>query len=162
QSHLWAERYDREIQDVFAVQDEVTRAIVATLMGRITTAAAEQSRRKPTKDWVAYDYFLQGRNYDYIYDVEHAIDCFRLRTELDPDYVHAHAWLASQLCLRYLLDGQSTTVDEAAEHAHRAITLDENDVYAHDSMGWVALRRRQFALAGRHFDRAVSLNPNDV
>jgi TolB-like protein/class 3 adenylate cyclase len=162
QSHLWAERYDRDIQDIFAVQDEVTRAIVATLRGRLVATGAELSRRKPTKDWVAYDYFLQGRDCDYHYDVRRSIDFFRRATELDPDYVHAHAWLATHLCMRYLLDDRLETVEEAAVHAQRALTLDENDAYAHDSMGWVALRRGQFDVAGQHFDRAVNLNPHDV
>jgi TolB-like protein len=65
QSHVWAERYDRDIQDIFAVQDQVTRAIVATLGGRIVASGAEQSRCKPTKNWVAHDYYLQGRNRDH-------------------------------------------------------------------------------------------------
>jgi len=162
QSHLWAERFDRDIRDVFAVQDEVTRAIVATLRGRIVASGAEQTRRKPTKDWIAYDYFLQGRDCDYRYDLKQAIDFFRRATELDRDYVHAHAWLATNLCIRYLLDERPETIEEAAVHAQRALTLDENDALAHDSIGWVALRRRQFDLAGQHFDRAVGLNPNDI
>jgi adenylate cyclase len=162
QSHLWAERFDRDIRDIFAVQDEVTRAIVTTLRGRIVASGVEQSRRKPTKDWVAYDFFLQGRDCDYRYDLQQSIEFFRRATELDRDYVHAHAWLATNLCVRYLLDEQPETVEEAAVHAQRALTLDENDALAHDSMGWVALRRRQFDLAGQHFDRAIGLNPNDI
>jgi TolB-like protein len=104
QSHLWAERYDRDIRDIFAVQDEVARAIAATLEGRILASGAEQVRRKPTKDWVAYDYFLQGRDADYRYDVTGSIASFERAVELDPEYVHAHAWLATHLCLRYILD----------------------------------------------------------
>lgn len=162
QSHLWAERFDRDIRDIFAVQDEVTRAIVATLRGRIFASGVEQSRRKPTKDWVAYDYFLQGRDSDYRYDLDQSIHFFRRATELDPDYVHAHAWLATNLCIRYLLDERSETIEEAALHTQRALELDENDALAHDGAGWVALRRKQFDLAEQHFQRAVSLNPNDV
>ena len=59
-TQIWAERYDRENRDIFAVQDEVTAAVVATLEGRIAASGAEHARRKPTSDWVAYDYFLQG------------------------------------------------------------------------------------------------------
>jgi TolB-like protein/class 3 adenylate cyclase len=162
QSHLWAERYDRDIKDIFAVQDEVTRAIVATLGGRIVASGAAEARRRPTTDWAAYDYFLQGRDCDYHYDVKQGIDFFMRALELDPDYVQAHAWLAAQLCLHYLLDDRSETIEEAAVHAQRALGLDENDAYAQNSMGWVALRRRQFDLAGQHFERAVGLNPNNV
>ncbi|QIG46561.1 adenylate/guanylate cyclase domain-containing protein [Nordella sp. HKS 07] len=162
QSHLWAERYDRNIQDIFTVQDEVTRAIVATLLGRLLTIGAEYSRHKPTKDWVAYDYFLQGRNCDYHYDLKQSVELFRRATELDPDFAQAHAWLASQLCFRYLLDESPETIEEAAVHAQRALALNENDAYAHNSMGWAALRRREFDLAGQHFDQAVNLSPHDV
>jgi TolB-like protein/class 3 adenylate cyclase len=162
QSHLWAERYDRDIEQIFAVQDEVTRAIVATLEGRIAATGAEQARRKPTTDWVAYNYFLQGRDYDYRYEINQAISFFTRAAELDPDYVQAHACLAAQLCFRYLLDERSETLDQAATHAQRAVTLDANDAYAHNSMGWVALRRRHFDLAGYHFDRSVNLNPHEV
>jgi adenylate cyclase len=162
QGHLWAERYDRDIQDIFAVQDEVTRAIVTTLGGRIVVSGAEQTRRKPTKDWVAYDYFLQGRVSDYHYDINHTIDSLRRATELDPDYTQAHAWLATYLCMRYLVDERPKTVEEAAVHARKALILDENDAYAHDGMGWVALRQKQFDLAGQHFERATGLNPHDV
>jgi TolB-like protein len=162
QSHLWAERYDRSIRDIFAVQDEVTRAIVVSLGGRIVISGAEQSRRKPTKDWVAYDYFLQGRDRDYRYEIEQSIESFRRATEIDPGYTRAHAWLATELCMRYLVDEQPETVEEASVHAERALMLDENDAYAHDSMGWIAMRRGHLDLAGHHFSRAVGLLPNDV
>jgi tetratricopeptide (TPR) repeat protein len=162
QSHLWAERYDRDIQDIFAVQDEVTRAIVETLEGRIAASGAEQSRHKPTTDWVAYDYFLRGRDCCYRYEVAQAADFFLRATELDPGYVDAHAWLATDLCFCYLLDERSETLNEAAAHAQRALALEENDAWSQNCMGWVALLRRQFDLAGQHFDRAVGLNPNDV
>ena len=90
------------------------------------------------------------------------MDHFARAAELDPNYVHAHAWLAIELCIRYMLDEQEQTVDEAAVHARKALALDENDAYAHDAMGWVALRRRQFDLAGEHYQRACRLNPNDI
>jgi TolB-like protein len=61
QSHIWAERYEPVANDIFAVQDEIARAVASTLEGRIAASGAEHTRRKPTKDWAAYDYFLQGR-----------------------------------------------------------------------------------------------------
>src|SRR5262245_46038962 len=60
-NQVWAERYDRENHDIFAVQDEVSSAVVGTLEGRIAASGAEQARRKPPSDWVAYDFVLQGR-----------------------------------------------------------------------------------------------------
>ena len=124
-------------------------------------SGAEQARGKPTAHWVAYDYFLQGRHFDHRYDLEQSITLFARAAELDPNYVDAHAWLGGQLCLRYLLDDRLETLEEAASHAQRALALDENDARAQGAMGWVALRRRQYELAGRHFHRSTSLNPHD-
>jgi adenylate cyclase len=162
QAHIWAERYDREIEDVFAVQDELTCTVAATLVGRVTASDVERARRKPTKEWAAYDYFLRGRECDYRYDVVEAVANFERAITLDPDYVHAHAWLANELCVRYFFDDRPETLDEAAAHARKAVALDENDPYAHSSMAVVALRQRQFERAGQHLKRATDLNPNDV
>jgi adenylate cyclase len=162
QAHIWAERYDRGIEDIFAVQDELTRTVAATLVGRVTASGAEQARRKPTKDWVAYDYFLQGRECDYRYEVLEAVANFARAVELDPGYVHAHAWLAIMMSMQYVIDERSETLDDASAHARTALALAENDAYAHDAMGYVALRRHQWDLAGQHFERAVALNPNDA
>jgi TolB-like protein/Tfp pilus assembly protein PilF len=162
QSHLWAERYDREMRDIFAVQDEVTHAVAATLEGRIAASGAEHARRRPTRDWVAYDYFLQGRECVNDYRLEKADSFFARAIELDPDYVHAHAWRAIALGIKYLIDEQQETLDEASASARRALALDENDAWSHSAMGIVALRQQQLDLAGQHFDRAFTLNPNDI
>jgi TolB-like protein/Tfp pilus assembly protein PilF len=161
QDHIWADRYDRSIEDIFAVQDELTRTIAATLIGRVIASGAERATQKPPPRWVAYDYFLRGRECDRRYDVPEAVSCFARAVELDPDYVHAHAWLATELCQLYWLEGRDC-LDEAEAHAQRALALDENDAFAQGAMGWVALRRRQFAVAGEHFARAADHNPNDI
>jgi TolB-like protein/Tfp pilus assembly protein PilF len=161
-THLWAERYDRQADEIFAVQDEVTRAVVATLEGRIAAIGAQLTRKKPTADWKAYDYFLQGRELAYRYQKEEAEPLFMRAIELDPGYVHAHAWRALALCIKYLIDGQQQTINAALSSAKRAMELDENDAWANQAMGFVSLRRHEFDLAGHYFDRAVSLNPNDV
>jgi TolB-like protein/DNA-binding SARP family transcriptional activator len=162
QTHLWAERYDREIQDIFAVQDEVTRAVASTLEGRIAASGANHARRKPAKDWVAYDYFLQGRECAYRYQEVEADPFFARAIELDPGYVHAHAWRALALNVKYLLDERQETLDAAFACAQTALALDDNDAWAHQAMGHVATRRREFDLAGQHFDRAIGLIPNDT
>ena len=161
-AHLWAERYDRDIQDIFAVQDEVTRTVVATVEGRVAASGAEHARRKPTRDWVAYDYFLKGREHVNRYQDTEAEPFLARAIELDPDYVHAHAWRAVALSSRYLLDDRKETLDAAFASAQRALALDENDAWAHRAMGCVALRRHQLDIAGLHYDRAIGLNPNDV
>jgi adenylate cyclase len=162
QSHLWAERYDRDIQDIFAVQDEVARIVVAMVEGRVAASAAEHARRKPTRDWAAYDYLLQARECINRYQPVEAQPFLVRAIELDPGYVQAHALMAMALADKYLLDEQQETLGAALASAQRALTLDENDAAAHHAMGLVAIRLGEFSVAGQHFDRAISLNPNDV
>ena len=162
ESHVWADRFEREQQDVFALQDEIARTIAATLGGRVAARGLERSRGRPTADWAAYDYFLQGRDRTNQYKMAEAESLFARAIELDPDYVHAHAWRAIALTAKYVMDRRSETIDEALACAQRALALDENDAWSQQAMGYVSLRRCQHELAGIHFDRAINLNPNDV
>ena len=103
-NHVWAERYDRECHDIFAVQDEVVAAIVTTLEGRMVAAAALQVRKRPTSSWTAYDFFLQGRELADANMEKEAVPLFSRATAIDPDFAHAHAWLAIALLGRYWFD----------------------------------------------------------
>src|SRR5258706_2031550 len=162
QSHAWAERYYCEIKDIFAVQDEVTRTIVGSLEGSVAASGAELARRKPANDWVAYDFVLQGRECLNRYQIAEAEPLFARAIELDPGYVAGHAGRAMALADLYLFDERPETLDAAADSAKKALALGENDPWAHRAMGFVALRQFHLELAGMHFDRALSLNPNDV
>ena len=161
-TQVWAERYDRESSDIFAVQDEVTAAIVATLEGRVAASEAEHARRKPPADWVAYDYLLKGRECSYRYQKFEAEPYFARAAELDPAFAQAHAWWAIALGVRYLHDERKETLDAALASARRALALDENDARSHHAMAYVALRRCEYDLAGHHHARALALNPNDA
>jgi adenylate cyclase len=159
---LWAERYDRELADVFLLQDEVARTIATTLEGRVAASGAEALARKPTADWQAYDCVLQGRALDARFDHVAAEAVFARAAELDPGYAHAHAWRALALVVLY---GQQPRAEllVAAEHAaQRALILADHDARTHQAIGYVALFRRRFDLAAIHYDRASALNPNDV
>ena len=93
--HVWAERYDRELSDIFAVQDEVVSAIVGTLPGRVEAAAHERAQRNPTKDMRAYEYVLAAKVLHHRSRREDNVEAQRLiekAIELDPKYAHAHAW----------------------------------------------------------------------
>ena len=161
-SHLWAERYDRTIEDVFAVQDEVVQTIVSTLEGRLAATGAAQARGKPTTSWVAYDYFLRGRELSNRYRISEADDFLARAIDLDPGYVHAYAWRASTLVVKYWYDLKPETLRHAAACAEKALSLDDSDAWCHQAMGFVSLHSNKLALAGMHFERAMSLNPNDV
>jgi tetratricopeptide (TPR) repeat protein len=162
ETHLWAEHYDRDMRDVFAVQDEVARTIATTLEGRIAANGVEQIKRKPTKDWRAYDYFLRGRDRDAHFDHIGAEFFYARAAELDPNYIEAHAFQAIALTVQYWLTQRSETLRRAEACAKMALSLDDHNAWSHEAMGYVAQNQRKFDLADMHYDRAVSLNPNDV
>jgi len=87
---------------------------------------------------------------------------FARAVALDAAYVHAHAWRSITLTGKYVLEGQPETIEQALACAQRALELDDSDAWSHQAMGYVRLWGRQLDLAGVHFDRAISLNPNDV
>ena len=95
--HVWAERYDRELEDIFAIQDEMTCAIVATLPGRVEAATHERAKRKPTDNMAAYECVLAAKVLHHRSNPEDNAEAQRLLDRalaLDPNYAHAHAWKA--------------------------------------------------------------------
>src|SRR6478752_6814035 len=93
--HIWAERYDRELEDIFAIQDEMTRAIVATLPGRVEAATHDRAKRKPTDNMAAYECVLTAKVLHHRSIREDNAEAERLldrAVALDPNYAHAHAW----------------------------------------------------------------------
>jgi TolB-like protein len=161
-SHLWAEHYDRDLQDIFAVQDEIAQTVVATLVGRLTASGADRARSKPTEHWAAYDFFLQGRECVNRYDVETAEPLLRRATELDPDFAQAHAMLARLYVFRFFSNGRAELLRDALVHAKTAVSLDEHDARCHWALATVYLFMKQLDLAGVHYSKAVALNPSDT
>lgn len=160
--HLWAERYDRDMLDLFAVQEEVTQAIAATIEGRMAASAAQWSRRKPTEDLAAYDYFLQGReNIERVGDLNVSVQLLRRAIELDPEFAQAHAWLSRSFITKYHTDYCQETLREALDLARRAVSLDESDAWCHAVVGFAYLFAGQHDQAGVHLERAVALNTTD-
>jgi adenylate cyclase len=162
ESHVWAERYDCDVEEVVSAQDELTRAIVATLEGRIAAVGAAQSRRKSTRDWAAYDFMLQGREQFYRYDFVEAERLLERATTLDPRYAQAFALRANATLGRYWADPRPATLDLALECARKAISLDDTDASCHLAMGFVLAHRGELDQAEPYFERAVALNPNAV
>ena len=161
-NHIWAERYDRDATDIFAVQDELVATIVATLEGRMTAAAAQLTGRKPTASWSAYDCLLRGRELANLGKEKDAVPLFSRAAAIDPNFAQAHAWLAIALLATYWFDGNMATLNEAAQAVRRALTLDSGDPTVHHANAVVLLWLRQYNRAGMHFDRAISLNPVDT
>ena len=119
-------------------------------------------RRKPTRDWKAYDYVLRGRECDARYDHHAGEPLFARAAELDPGYAEAHGRRAVALVVMYWMEQRPELLRQAEVCAREALSLDENDAKSHEAMAYVLCHQRKFELSGVHFDRAIALNPNDV
>ena len=162
--HIWAERYDRPADDVFAIQDDVVRTVAATLAGRVEAAGAEGLRRRPTASLSAYECVLRGNALpvgDPVHDAA-AHRLFEQAVALDPDYARAHAQLAMSHAWRWLqrMNGPTEELDRAFVLATRAISLDNQEVVCHMALSFVQLCRRRFEEAEFHARKAVALNPS--
>jgi TolB-like protein/Flp pilus assembly protein TadD len=167
--HLWAERYDCAATDLFTVQDDVTRRIVAIVANRLDEEELGRSRDKPTSSLKAYDLWLRGVKQQQRSTPEGDIEakaCFEQAIAIDPEYARAYAGLAEIAYLRTVYFGWGTPeakdYDAAIGYAQRAVALDDSDAAPHSILGWIHLMRREFERARRHWDRAIVLNPNDA
>src|SRR5262249_43212700 len=133
-AHLWAERYDRELEDIFAVQDEVVRTVVATVAGRVEAAGVELAERRPPESLIAYDYVLRGLEQLNLAGEEHnsaARLLFEKAVEIDPRYAAGHAYLAVAIYVQWQTTRVPGELDRALASARRALALDENDSRCH-------------------------------
>jgi adenylate cyclase len=170
-NHLWAERYDRNLEDIFAVQDEITETIVSTLAGRIEAAGIHRAKRKTTENMFAYDYLLRGLDLHKsgrttLEEAVQAVEMFTKAVELDPGFARAHAWLAcasTRLWPENPSEEQANLLwDDCMAKDQKALSNDENESEAHRIIGAIYLNKRQFDRANHHMSKAIALNPNDA
>jgi adenylate cyclase len=164
--HLWAQRFDREVEDVFLVQDEVTETIVSTLAGRVEAARIATARRMPAERLAAYDFVQRGKDLHHRAtpeDCTHAIEMFEQAIERDPDYAVAHAWLACGLgqAMSLGIDEVEPLLARAEREVERARQLDENESECHRILAQIFILRHDLPRARSHQERALFLNPND-
>ncbi len=163
-NHLWAEHFDRDRREIFAIQDQVIRTIVGTLVGRLEAAGAEQVRRRPTTSLEAYECVLRGKSLplgDLQTEAEKRL-LYERAIELDPSYGQAYALLSHAFFLAWFRDmtGSQGALDHAFELAKRAVALDDNDPTCQFELGWIYLFRKSFDLAEQYYQRALQINPN--
>ena len=164
--HIWAERYDRELEDIFAIQDEMTRAIVATLPGRVEAASHDRAKRKPTDNMAAYECVLAAKVLHHRSTREDNVQAQRLLDRalaLDPNYAHAHAWKACVLGQTWVYNwcaDRDATFQQVAAELEIALALDDNDSDVHRILAALNVNREDHDKAAYHQERALALNPN--
>ncbi|MCZ6863923.1 MAG: adenylate cyclase, partial [Alphaproteobacteria bacterium] len=166
--HLWAERYDEAVADIFDLQEKITRRIARTLAVRLTEIEQKRAFAKPTDDLKAYDFALRGRallrrqgraeNFE-------ARKLFKQAVELDPSYASAYAGIGWTF-LYAVLYGWTGTPQKAMDGAHEgalnAMSLDGSNIDAHLLLTHIFITRRQFDLALVEAERVIAINPNDA
>ncbi|MGK2858890.1 MAG: protein kinase domain-containing protein, partial [Thermoanaerobaculia bacterium] len=161
---LWSERYDREMQDVFEVQDEIARKIADALRITLSPQEREALAAKPTDNLQAYDQFLRGRNYAARLsrqDLEFAIQMFENAVSLDPGFGLAHAALASTYAqFYYLCDRSPRWMDRAREATARASAIRPDAVEVLVGQGWISYAEGLFDEATDRVRRAVKIKPD--
>jgi adenylate cyclase len=165
--HLWAERFDRPFEDIFAVQEEILNAVVRVLALKINQAERTRTLRKPTANLEAYDYVLRGYHHFYQRNRDAnraARRYFNQAVELDPNYAAAFVGLAL-LRIDDAVYGWTEFPNRSMEQAHafvlKALSIDPSDARAHSTLGYIHMRTEAYDQAIDELQKAIELNPND-
>ena len=163
-SHLWSETYDRELHDVFAIQDDIARSIVAALEVTLTPRDRRALQYVATSDAKAYDYYLRGRRFFYEFtrrQFHNAIRMFRKAIEQDPNFALAYAGMADAYSLLYQwADSSEENIGRAIEASIKAITLDPDSAEANAARGTALAISGKHEEAERAFENSILLNPS--
>ena len=166
ENQIWAERYDRELEDIFEVQDELTRSIVAVLPGRIQEDVVDRATRKPTGNMNAYELMLQGKAFRDLLSAEGnaaARRCCQKAIELDPRYARAYMYLSDSYIVDIWLGlAGPEAQDLAMRYAREAAQLDGNDVYIQDHLGFAHLCCGLWREAEVQFGKTLSKIVNEA
>ena len=165
--HVWAERYDRPLKDVFALQDEIVQKIVTTLKLQLTLQEQGWIVRKHTDNLEAYDAFLRGVESYLRLTKESFVQArqlFEKALALDPQYAEAYAWLGMsywrEWIVRWNMDPQ--TLERALALAQQAVALDDSLPRAHSALSYIYMEKQQYDQAIAEGERAIALDPNNA
>src|SRR5215469_9658922 len=163
QGHVWADRYDRDLTDIFAIQDEITHAIVEQLKVKLLPREKKSIAQAPTDNIEAYTYYLRGRQFLQRHSKSYyqlARRMFGKAVELDPMYARAHAGIAdcdSFLALQY---HEGVAIDSILATSAQALALDAGVAEAHASRGLALSLAQRYEEAMGEFEQAIRLDPN--
>jgi len=164
--HVWAERYDRDLTDIFSVQDEVTSDIVAAISPTLTSSKTEQSRQRETTVFEAYDYFLKGREFallDSEEGVRKAIQLLHKAIDLDAKFSSAYSYLARCYALSEINnwgEAEQRSLQKALQLGRKSIDLNPLNPHAHFTVGATALWLKKLDLAHREVRISLDIDPN--
>jgi serine/threonine protein kinase/Tfp pilus assembly protein PilF len=160
---LWSDRYDREMEDVFAIQDDISQAIVKALRVILTEGEKKQIEKARAVNVQAYDYYLRGRQYFHQLrrkSLEYAKQMFNKATEIDPEYARAYAGVADCYSLLYTyFDAREFNLRQAEVASTKALELEPELAEAHVSRGLVLSLFKKFVEAEAEFEKAMRLDP---
>jgi TolB-like protein len=164
--HLWVERFERDLSELFQLQEEIIRRIVGSLPGRLRDIEGQRALRKDPVEIGAYEAYLRG---SYLYSIETPAALTRCREQfeqaarLDPSFARAWGYLAYMAVQSWLAGwADDSILAEAEEHARLAVSLDPNDYANHWDLAFVYLNTCRFEMALEEYGRAAALNPNDA
>jgi len=165
-SHLWTERYDRNLDDIFALQDEITETIAASIEPELARSERQRARRKTAGNMGAWDLFQQAQWHMYQFskeNVETAITLYQQAIARDEEFATAQAGLSVGYLIMVLsnfTDDPKHCIEKAVTHAERAVVLDDQDPFAHYALGRAAAFSHQPEKSDQELKRAIALNPS--
>ncbi len=160
---LWSERYDRQLEDVFAIQDEIADNIVRALRVVLSDDEKKAIEKAPTENVKAYEYYLRGRQFFHLWSrngIQYARRMFERAIEEDAKYALAYAGIADCCSFLYMYwDGSKANLDGADAASKKAIELDPDNAESHASRGFALSLRKEYAGARAEFEQALKLDP---
>jgi TolB-like protein/Flp pilus assembly protein TadD len=158
---VWAERYDREIEDVFAIQDEIARSIAQALRVTLTPQEEKTIARKPTENLQAYDYYLRGRSYTRRENLDFALQMFEQAIKLDPEFALAHAGVANVCGMIFELREQHPRwIERGLTASDRALALDRQAAEVLAGRARVYYAEKKYDQAAQYARMAIERKPD--
>ena len=167
-NHLWAEKYDRQLEDIFEVQDDITQTVVGAIGPEFDRAERERALQAPPDNLDAWVYLHRGRWYLYKFEKSANLEAqnhFGRAIEIDPSFAQAYAGLAEAKFISFfdaLTDTPTDDLEQGFDAARKAVALDERDAVAHATLGILHLARKEHALAVEALQTALAVNPSSA